>query len=67
MTLLGGGPGSSDLLTVRGVAALAAADVVFYDRLGPSHELARLAPGAELVESARHRATTRCPRRASPS
>ena len=50
VTLLGGGPGSSDLLTMRGVAALAAADVVFYDRLGPSHELAGLAPGAELVD-----------------
>lgn len=50
VTLLGGGPGSSDLLTVRGVAALAAADVVYYDRLGPGEELARLAPGAELVD-----------------
>lgn len=50
VTLLGGGPGSSDLLTVRGVDALAAADVVFYDRLGPSHELALLAPGAALVD-----------------
>lgn len=50
VTLLGGGPGSSDLLTLRGVSALAEADVVFHDRLGPGHDLARLAPGARLVD-----------------
>lgn len=50
ITLLGGGPGSSDLLTVRGAAALANADVVFHDRLGPGHDLAALAPGAQLVD-----------------
>lgn len=50
ITLLGGGPGSSDLLTVRGAAALANADVVFHDRLGPGHDLAALAPGAQLID-----------------
>jgi uroporphyrin-III C-methyltransferase len=50
VTLIGGGPGPADLLTARAVAALAEADVVFYDRLGPAAELDRLAPGAELVD-----------------
>ncbi|QXQ09664.1 uroporphyrinogen-III C-methyltransferase [Paeniglutamicibacter sp. Y32M11] len=48
--LVGGGPGSADLLTVRGTHALAMADVVFHDRLGPGQDLAELAPGAQLVD-----------------
>jgi len=50
VTLVGGGPGSADLVTARGLAALARADVVFYDRLGPYGTVAALAPGAELVD-----------------
>jgi uroporphyrin-III C-methyltransferase len=50
VTLIGGGPGPTDLLTSRALNALAEADVVFYDRLGPAAELDRLAPGAELVD-----------------
>ena len=50
ITLLGGGPGSSGLLTVRGAAALANADVIFHDRLGPGEDLAAMAPGAQLVD-----------------
>ncbi|GAA5168687.1 MULTISPECIES: uroporphyrinogen-III C-methyltransferase [Ornithinimicrobium] len=50
VTLVGGGPGHADLLTVAGRDALAAADVVLYDRLGPHDRLAELAPGAELVD-----------------
>jgi len=50
VTLVGGGPGSPGLLTVEAVAALAAADVVLHDRLGPADALADLAPGATLVD-----------------
>lgn len=50
VTLVGGGPGAPELLTVAGSAALAAADVVLHDRLGPGDRVAELAPGAELVD-----------------
>lgn len=49
-TLVGGGPGREDLLTVAAVRALGEADVVLYDRLAPHEHLAELAPGAELVD-----------------
>ena len=49
VTLVGGGPGADDLLTVRAVQALADADVVFVDRLAPSGAVAAAAPGAEIV------------------
>jgi uroporphyrin-III C-methyltransferase len=48
VVLVGAGPGAADLITLRGAAALAEADVVVYDRLvGP--ELLELAPSAERV------------------
>ncbi|MRG58694.1 uroporphyrinogen-III C-methyltransferase [Agromyces sp. CFH 90414] len=50
VTLIGGGPGAEDLLTLRAVRALAAADVVLYDRLAPHATLHELAPGAELID-----------------
>lgn len=50
VTLVGGGPGATDLLTLQACAALREADVVFYDRLAPSEDLGRLAPAAELVD-----------------
>ncbi|MGG5752210.1 uroporphyrinogen-III C-methyltransferase [Zafaria sp. Z1313] len=50
VTLVGGGPGTPGLLTVDGVRALAGADIVFYDRLGPRGTVSELAPGAELVD-----------------
>ena len=50
VTLIGGGPGVEDLLTVRAQRALRDADVVLYDRLGPYRTLPQLAPGAELVD-----------------
>lgn len=45
VTLVGAGPGGVDLITVRGVAALASADVVIYDRLADP-ALLTLAPAA---------------------
>jgi uroporphyrin-III C-methyltransferase len=50
VTLVGGGPGRTGLLTLEAVEALAAADVVLHDRLAPVADLAALAPGAELVD-----------------
>jgi uroporphyrin-III C-methyltransferase len=50
VTLVGGGPGTDDLLTVAAVRALAEADVVLYDRLAPHTRLAEHAPNAELID-----------------
>jgi uroporphyrin-III C-methyltransferase len=50
VTLVGGGPGVTGLLTLQGAAALRDADVVFYDRLAPRDDLELLAPAAELVD-----------------
>ncbi|WP_251152127.1 uroporphyrinogen-III C-methyltransferase [Cellulosimicrobium sp. Marseille-Q4280] len=50
VTLVGGGPGAVDLLTVRGRRALAEADVVVADRLGPVDVLEELAPGVEVID-----------------
>ena len=47
--LVGGGPGDPALLTVAGRDALAAADVVVTDRLGPVSALDEIAPQAEIV------------------
>ncbi|MEW1819775.1 uroporphyrinogen-III C-methyltransferase [Arthrobacter sp. NPDC080031] len=49
VTLVGGGPGSLDLLTMGAVNALRDADVVFYDRLAPYAELAQLT-SADMVD-----------------
>ena len=50
VTLVGGGPGLEKLLTVGAMAALNAADIVYYDRLGPTDRLDDWAPGAEHVD-----------------
>ncbi|MFF1573159.1 uroporphyrinogen-III C-methyltransferase [Leifsonia sp. NPDC058292] len=50
VTLVGGGPGDPDLITIAGRRALARADVVLHDRLGPRDALPDLAPGAELID-----------------
>lgn len=50
VTLVGGGPGRTSLLTLEACAALRQADVVFFDRLAPTEDLAELAAGAELVD-----------------
>jgi len=48
--LVGGGPGAPGLVTVRGRALLAAADVVVVDRLGPRELLDTLGPDVEVVD-----------------
>jgi uroporphyrin-III C-methyltransferase len=50
VTLVGGGPGDPELLTIAAVRALETADVVLYDRLAPHETLAALAPRAELID-----------------
>lgn len=50
VTLVGGGPGAIDLITLRGRRALAEADVVVTDRLGPVGVLRELAPGVEIID-----------------
>jgi uroporphyrin-III C-methyltransferase/precorrin-2 dehydrogenase/sirohydrochlorin ferrochelatase len=45
VVIIGAGPGSADLITLRGVRRLAEADLVLYDALA-SEELRALAPGA---------------------
>lgn len=42
VVLIGGGPGAWDLITVRGMRALQAADVILTDHLGPTSELSKL-------------------------
>ena len=47
--LVGAGPGDPGLITVRGLAALRAADVIVHDRLGVSQALLDMAPQAERI------------------
>lgn len=53
--LIGGGPGAWDLITVRGMRALQAADVILTDHLGPTEELDRLCEVAskEIIDVAK--------------
>lgn len=50
VVLVGGGPGAVDLLTVRARRALAEADVVVTDRLGPTAVLDELPADVEVVD-----------------
>ncbi len=50
VVLVGGGPGAVDLVTLRGRRALAEADVVVADRLGPTDVLAELAADVEVID-----------------
>ncbi|WP_425098730.1 uroporphyrinogen-III C-methyltransferase [Tropicibacter sp. S64] len=54
IVLIGAGPGAKDLLTLRAVERIRAADVVFYDRLVDDEVLAYARPGAELVFVGKH-------------
>jgi uroporphyrin-III C-methyltransferase len=53
VVLVGGGPGDPDLITVRGLDRLLAADVVITDRLAPTSLLERLGPDVEVIDAAR--------------
>ncbi|QPK82580.1 uroporphyrinogen-III C-methyltransferase [Corynebacterium qintianiae] len=52
VTLVGGGPGDWDLLTIRGLRALEAADVILTDHLGPAAQLDEFldVSGKELID-----------------
>ena len=50
ISLVGAGPGARDLMTLRAAERLAAADVVFYDRLVDPEVLRMVRPGAERVD-----------------
>lgn len=49
VSFVGSGPGDPDLLTLKAVARLAAADVVLFDDLSSGPLLSHVRPGAELV------------------
>lgn len=49
VTLVGGGPGDPDLLTVGGLRALQEADVVICDRLAPLESLAACRDDCEII------------------
>lgn len=50
VTLVGGGPGDPGLMTLSGLAALRAAEVVLYDHLAPLELLSQTRPDAELID-----------------
>jgi len=53
VTLVGGGPGDPELITVAGRKALMEADVVVADRLAPRELLAELPADVELIDVAK--------------
>lgn len=53
VTLVGGGPGDPELITVAGLKALMAADVVVADHLAPLALLEQLRPGVEVLDVAK--------------
>jgi len=53
VVLVGGGPGAEDLISVRGLDRLMAADVVIADRLAPVALLGRLGPHVEIIDAGR--------------
>ena len=53
VVLIGGGPGADDLITIRGLDRLLAADVVIHDRLAPTGLLTRLGRDVEVIDAGR--------------
>jgi uroporphyrin-III C-methyltransferase len=51
VSLVGAGPGDPELITVKGLRRLRAADVVVYDALVSAELLRECAPGAELIDA----------------
>ncbi len=51
--LVGGGPGDPGLLTVAGLEAIRAADVIICDRLAPLETLTEAKPGTEIIDVAK--------------
>ena len=51
VALVGGGPGDPGLITTRGRALLAQADVVVVDRLAPTALLSELDEGVEIIDA----------------
>jgi len=62
--LVGAGPGDAELLTVRGAAALAAADIVFHDALPEGGVLSHARPGARLVPVGKRKGSAPVPQAA---
>jgi len=50
VTLVGGGPGDPGLMTLAGLSALRAAEVVLYDHLAPLDLLGEVSPQADLID-----------------
>lgn len=50
VVLVGGGPGSKDLLTLRAAAEIGRADVILHDRLAPREIIDLARPGCELID-----------------
>ena len=55
VALGGGGPGSSGLITARGLELLGRADVVVVDALAPRDLLEDLDPGTEIIDASKRR------------
>lgn len=55
VTLIGGGPGAWDLITLRGARALQEADVILTDHLGPTDALEKIidTSGKEIIDVAK--------------
>ena len=50
VTLVGGGPGAPELITVAGRRALAEADVIVTDRLGPRSVIVHARSGVQIID-----------------